>query len=199
MSKTVYIGGTIGLIIFLTAISYLEGRIQYFKTNSQLIVLAITALIIFFYTYETYRMRREMVNQNELKVMPILEFSPVRTSTGETKFSLHNWGDFPAFKISIESLVIKDARSGRTLKFVFEEINAILPNRSIEIRPKIFKDQKEIIEQQDQEFFSAHFLPEYASLEFKIPVTFRNILNQEYRGILGCGKGGFKPGIPERV
>ena len=42
------------------------------SVKSEIIILTITAVIVFWYTLETWRMRQEIVNQNEINITPIL-------------------------------------------------------------------------------------------------------------------------------
>ena len=64
------------------------------------IILVVTALIIFFYTFETHKMRQAIVENTELNTRPIL----VLEINFKKKIAyIKNFGNFPAYNFQIEN------------------------------------------------------------------------------------------------
>jgi len=88
---------------------------------TQTIVLFITALIIGWYTFETSRLRREMVRQNEIAlrpvVVPVFEEAP-----GKHVLKLHNVGAACAFNVKIQPLKQIFGEEGTSLAIPHETI-----------------------------------------------------------------------------
>ncbi len=72
----------------------------------QVIILAITAVIIFWYTVETYWLRRESQRQTELQLRPFVVLEAVRQIEG-VGFQVKNIGNGTALNIRIGSVLVK--------------------------------------------------------------------------------------------
>jgi len=187
--KNVYFEGIVvtGVFLFFLCVAY-RGIKQ------DVIALTVTALIIFWYFWETRNMRKEMINQTEIPIIPVLGF---HLDKYESSFFLENFGNFPTFNIKVQNMEIRSALKNATtvLRFVFEPVVAVLPREKMPIKCRLLKDGREI---DDINLFFAHFIPEYAKFDFQTLVTFENVLGQEYEVALKCGKSGIGIGRPKR-
>ena len=80
-------------VIFFLALSI---GLYFGSTNT---ILVVTGLIIFLYTYETYKMRKAIMENTELNTRPILVLEI--DFTQKTAF-IKNFGNFPAYNFQIE-------------------------------------------------------------------------------------------------
>ncbi len=81
-----------GVIVFLALSIGL-----YFKSTNT--ILVVTGVIIFFYTFETYKMRRAITENTELNTRPILV---LEIDFNQKKAFIKNFGNFPAYNFQIE-------------------------------------------------------------------------------------------------
>ena len=104
--------GIISIIIFI---------LDYIKFSDE--VLFLTFLTLFWYAWETGKMRKEMFIQNELEQKPIVDlyYQPA-TSKHEKYFRLRNSGKGIAYNINIDDIKIDSG----DFKFYFNDPNSIL-------------------------------------------------------------------------
>lgn len=174
---------------------------KYCEVNTSEIVFTVTAVIIYWYTLETHEMRKEMVDQKNISVMPIFYIREVVDSGGSRHaLLLENCGNFPAFNVKIQDITIeaKLKNAVSTLKFVFHEFEVVPKGEKIPIVFDILKDQKESNEE-GKEIFEPELFEGFAVYDFDVPMTYENILGYTYRVILKMGKGGSTMGRPERI
>ena len=186
--KNVYFGGIVVTGVFLFFL-----YVAYYGIKQDVIVLTVTALIIFWYLWETRNIRKEMINQTAITIVPILGFY---LDKDRSSFFLENFGNFPTFNIKVQDMEIQSALKNATtvLKFFFEPVDAVLPREKIPIKSRILKDCREV---DDMNLFFAHFIPEHAKFDFQTFVTFENVLGQEYEVALKCGKSGIRINRPK--
>lgn len=181
------------LIIFVLAVlaisAFLSGLVylKYCEIKPEIAFLIITAVTVFWYTFETHEMRREIVSQNQIQIMPILIFERIKDTK---EFMLTNLGNFPAFNIMISDFTFKG-----NMKVVFESASMILPKQNLPIRWRIFVDNRE---HDDMGYaFIYDLLPELDKHDFSTRVTFQNIHGKKYEVDLGFGINGLKVGKPK--
>jgi len=86
-----------GAILFIILICI------YQKLSATDIVLIITAIIIFNYTYETYKLRRATVDHTEIYTRPVLIFRiKPNNRSQDVLFWLHNFGNSPAYNVEFQ-------------------------------------------------------------------------------------------------
>jgi hypothetical protein len=192
-------------------------------TESQAIVVTVTAtisaLILLWYTLETQRMRKEMVSQNEISIMPVLI---LRIDEEKKRLLLENQGNFPAFDVNI---------SGGSSEQPIAELERVDPNKKwceldgfdllASVDSAVPKDKKplyihslkafisdDIGDDHEQEvpyeewdsFISDYLIPSLMKWnDVSFTVTFKNILGNRYAVEMGLGIHGTHFGIPKRV
>lgn len=142
--------------------------------------LAITAIAIFWYSYETRKMRKEMFNQNELLIMPKCTVY----ISGE-QFVLLNVGFGPAMNIKVDDLELIPPESSDKYKFCFKEIHGI--DRGIAIELAIDKEFKNAEEVQKGTINCEY--QEWTIGAYKLNITYTDIKgSKEYKDIIICEK-----------
>lgn len=156
---------------------------KYYGISIADIVLIITAGAIFWYAWETRRMRQEIFYQNMISTMPNLNFY---VEQGERQFYLENYSNFPAFAVSIA-----EKELDKNIKFVFKEVNSVLPKQRRTIPVIIFADQKEITDQKERLSFLHGLMVNKPSIfNFETTATYVNNMGRKYTTTLRCGTGG---------
>lgn len=163
------------------------------------IILAITALVIFWYTCETYKLRKLSERQLAYSVRPFLicELAPLKKD--EYKFSLTNIGNGAAFHIKIIDL--KVTKSNGDFELInadnFEnEIDYIYKKQSrdinftLEIFQKIFGTPFKLLNATSDELtVMKEKLEKIYSNIVHITIQFDDILMNKFITILQVGKG----------
>lgn len=172
------------------------------------IIIAITFLAILWYAWETRGMRKEMINQanvmleqTEISIMPILHIDEEIIDDNRYVFFLKNFGNFPAFNVSIEDLEIEatfKTISPKVVKFIFHEFGIVPPGEKIPVVYDI-KNAKGGMGKESREFYEPHLFEGYATYDFEVPITYENILGHKYQATLKWGKSGANMGKPRRV
>ncbi len=170
------------------------------------VTLFITLLAILWYSWETHKMRREMVDQKELLLLPIpnLEFKEVDQ---DYKLFIKNIGNKPMLNIKVQPfpLEIFDHIEGaeklgedfKKQKFHFEEISLLAPGQESEIKYDIseappefndlFKDKGGLYK-----LLGPSLNSRYAQRNWKTTISYENILNQKYETQVNMGKDGYR-------
>jgi hypothetical protein len=134
----------------------------------QTFILLATAIVILFYTLETYKLRRETQRQIELQIRPFVIFQ----FTGRT-ISLKNVGNGTALNVRLDDLALSESQD---IKISFsQKIPILLKNEGIEIQPECFRKDRSV-----GEFFLANIHPEYANQTYHIIIRFQNIEFKSY-------------------
>jgi hypothetical protein len=94
----------------------------YFKSTNT--ILVVTGLIIFFYTYETYKMRKAITENTELNTRPILS---LEIDFSNQKAYVRDFSNFPAYNFSIEDydFEAKEKHAGKVKEIFAEEETTI--------------------------------------------------------------------------
>ena len=154
-----------------------------FKNSN--IILAITALIIFFYTYETYKMRKEIVDQRKLESTP---FVYMLIEKDPYKFLIKNVGEATAVKVDVK--ILKPRK--KDVSSIIEEV--LVSFKTVEILVKGEERELKIGSMNDPEVSSFPIgsmldsayirdlikRSQLYGLHFKL--KFRNILSESYHG-----------------
>ncbi len=90
-----------------------------------IVVLGITAIGIFWYSFETMGMKQEMINTNRINIRPILVFYIRRSGKNQDgsnwRLRLRNTGNGPAFNLKIENISQEE---------IYKEIEFFIKNPS---------------------------------------------------------------------
>jgi|SRR4030043_1278258 hypothetical protein len=146
------------------------------------LILFVTFLALLWYSLETRRMRKEIGYQNKISTMPNLNFY---MDTTENQFYLENYSRFPAFK-----LTIAEKQMDKHFKFVFEQVNSVLPGQRKAFSVRILKEQKEIIDEKEHfDFFKELIEKRLSIFDFETSATYINNMGRKYKTTLRCGTG----------
>jgi len=137
----------------------------------QTIVLAITAVIVWRYTVETARLRRETVHQNEIALRPVVV--PVFETRGkEPSFRLKNIGEASAFNVRVEAIpLFPDWKWDLT----FEQLHYLAQGEEREVRIIPLAEGKSVRTVSGHSFF-----PQYSQEEKRIRIRFSDVEDSKY-------------------
>lgn len=144
-----------------------------------IVTLIGTAIIIAWYTIETYNLRVIQTRQLEISVLPsIIVFKSVENDS----FSIMNVGNGVAVNIKFDDTILNE-EFDTCLRF--PQVLALLPGATELIKIESIRNGHRI------DFpFDAHFDQRYANRQWKITVTFEDIARQKYQQILMLGMEG---------
>ena len=181
-----------GSVIFVLLIGL------YLKSSN--IILFITALIIFWYTLETYKMRKAMSESTEFSTKPILILHiDLNLSDTKTSISIENFGNFPAYNVCFEQAELETQKSSldiesKHFRFNFENVDLVPPKGKVEVA-------FESLELDNMSLFGllhnqrSHKLP--YSLE--TIAIYQDILGRIWKSNLGLSSQGIIAGMPELI
>jgi len=165
--KSVYIGGIVGAVILLIGL-----YIGYCEIRQEVIVLTITALIIGYYTYETYKMRQELTRIQSTPFLSIfIELFDPDIGTPRHRCCARNDGQITAIDVEFEML---EPVGGGTL--IFEKIPALSKDDKKELTVKIKMGNGELREGSTafDDFYRTNMI--FDPNEVPCKLSFRNIL-----------------------
>ena len=199
MIKSIYFWGILIVVAFLFFSLGLFGgnpelrHIQIVLLTLQLIVLTVTAAIVFFYTYETHKMRKEMVNQTKIHSSPFIsafigkdEKDTIKTK----KIWVRNDGEGTARNIQIKALkpLMEDAVVS------FQALEVLQKGEKRELRFEMNPDPASQVPGASP-ILNSVFIEDLEKRsvleEFPFELKFKNILEVVYRGHLVFKDGQF--------
>ena len=139
-------------------------------TARQTIAIALTGLIVIWYTWETMLLRQTAVVQRELQTRPFVIF------LGDVgNFRVENLGASPALGVIIQA--VKYTEDGIDLLIEFPTTVPILHGgETLPIETKVTINGRKI-----DAAFAAHIDPKYAEIEVAIAISFRSIEGKAYK------------------
>ena len=140
-------------------------------------ILAITGIIVAWYTYETSQMKNEMVTQRRLSSSPF-----VIIEENNKKFVLSNYGT-PAINIEISGVDL-----GEYDTFIFPEILFLAPNSHIEIIGKT-NSGSSLIDQSLHVYWKGLYGSEF---DIKTSIKYDDLTGRRYETLMKVGKGDHK-------
>jgi hypothetical protein len=135
---------------------------------TQTIAIALTGLVIIWYTWETTQLGVETRRQTEVQLRPFVIVKPTKDG-----FQVSNIGNGPAINISIGDVVV-DATEDVAIHFP-ESIPVLSNGISVPIRADSFKKGKPA-----GDFFIAHLNPYYANRTLPLNIEFQNVELRSY-------------------
>lgn len=148
-----------------------------------MIVLAVTAGAILWYSWETRKMRNEMIKQTELSIRP--QIIAYLDEKGEY-FFIKNVGYGTAMNIMVDDLYLWE-KPPYEIKIAFSRIDAIMPEEA----KKLIHTPYTAGRKTDWNFIS-NLNPQWASQTYQLNITYDNIEETKYLSIVQCGKAGIR-------
>ncbi len=152
---------------FLVMIAYCFGVYITFRYCSgwnarQTCVLALTGLVLIWYTYETSALRHIAVAQRELQLRPFVLLQPV-----EGGFELRNLGPGAALNVAVDDVELSREEE---ILIRFSGAPVVLPaGDTAPVDAESFRRGRSW-----EDFFNAALHPEYASFEISTTVRFQD-------------------------
>jgi hypothetical protein len=130
--------------------------------------VALTGLVLVWYTWETMRLRRVASAQRELQLRPLVILEP-----HEKGFVVRNVGHGAALNIRIDDVILSESED---VVIRFPRLLPVLAGgASAELPAESFKRGKSA-----GDFFLAHLDPVYATLDLRVRVRFQNAEMKPY-------------------
>jgi hypothetical protein len=170
-----------GLVVFVSCYSLLVLVIlSTFIQNTDHIseaILAITGIIIVWYTHETSQMKEEMASQRRLSASPF-----VIIEEEDRKFILKNYGT-PALNLEISGVDLDKYDS-----FVYPKITFLGSNHQIELIGKC-KSGISLIDQSLHVYWNGLFGSDF---EINVSIRYNDLTGRRYETLMKVGKGDHK-------
>ena len=181
-----------GTVIFVLLIGL------YVKSSN--IILFITALIIFFYTLETYRMRKAITENAEISTRPILVLHiDLNYSDTKANISIENFGNFPAYNVWLEQTKLEAKESfleieSKPFRFDFKKVDIVPPKGKVEV---VFESPH----LSDSSLFGFLHHKQSKRLPYSLETiaTYEDILGRIWKTNLGYSSRGIIAGKPELI
>ena len=107
----------------------------YQKLRPSDIILIITAIIIFIYTYETYKLRKATVNHTKIYTIPVLILLfETDNRSQDVHFRLHNSGNSPAYNAKFQKTEFGlDGQESVLFRLKLGNVGIVPPEDKIEV------------------------------------------------------------------
>ena len=202
-----YINEPLGLIIkykstliwgVIVLVSLLIG--QWLKASDGIYI--VTGLIVFFYTLETYKMRRAIAENTELNTRPILV---LEIDFNQKDAYIKNFGNFPAYNFQIEDYHFELGQDGRENDLHGETSIFYKDFPILDVIPP--KDRMLILDGKttgnDHVFFTllnpSISLTKAEEFTFKATALYDDISNNSWKMTIGYGVGNIIATKPQKV
>jgi len=170
---------TWGILVFLALFIGL-----YFKSTNT--ILVVTGLIIFFYTYETYKMRKEIANQTKILSSPFVSVfieTDITDLFKREKLWVRNDGEVTARNIQLDSKELLSFYGGEEV-ISFRSVDTLPKGETKELKIERISKKDDNIAASPLEIFTRNFLKDLknASLtkQFSYKLRFKNIFDESY-------------------
>lgn len=182
----------------IVLVSLLLGR--WLKSSDGIYI--VTGLIIFFYTFETYKMRKAITESTELNTRPILV---LEMDFNQKNAFIKNFGNFPAYNFQIENYYFELRKHVHENDLQREDS---LFNKNFAILDVIPpRDRMLILDgrtiENDKVFFTLlnPYIPLTTGEEFtfKATVLYDDISNNSWKMTIGYGAGNIIATKPQKV
>jgi hypothetical protein len=173
---------------------------QWLKSSDGIYI--VTGLIIFFYTFETYKMRKAITESTELNTRPILV---LEIDFSQRNAFIKNFGNFPAYNVQIENYHFELGKHVHENDLQQEDslFNKDFPILDV-IPPRdriLILDGRTI--ENDKVFFTLlnPYIPLTTGEEFtlKATVLYDDISNNSWKMTIGYGAGNIIATKPQKV
>ena len=157
------------VFIFLYIVVVIASQL-YFKCwdTTQTVAVALTGLVVIWYTIETKKLRAESQKQTEIQQRPF-----VILKVEKRNFVLQNIGNGPALNVKVNPVQVS---ADHEIIIRFNEHHpTLVTEESLTISAESFKKGKSA-----GDFFLAHLDPEYANRILNIVIEYQNIELRKY-------------------
>jgi hypothetical protein len=147
--------------------------------NLNIVALIGTAIIIAWYTIETYHLRLIQTKQMDISILPsIIVFKAEKNDS----FKIKNVGNGVAVNIKFDDTILSKELD---VCLRFPQVLALLPGTTELIKIESIRNGEVV------DFpFHSHFDQRYANRQWKVMVTFEDVARQKYQQILMLGMEG---------
>ncbi len=157
-----------------------------------MVVLTATATAIFWYSWETRKMRKEIINYNVLSIRPLIAFHSETYFVEEeglmrTKLFIKNVGYGVAKNVKIDKLEVRDELEDISIIFVFPVIIAIMVGENVEIN-KIYEFRGEGPIPAHLADIGYHF----GVQEHIFNIIYEDLMERKYFSKVKCGRKAFQ-------
>lgn len=182
IKKQSYVGLGIIIIPLLLNGFYFESC-EFLKSSE--FIYALTGLIVYFYTYETHRMRKEIANQTKIQSSPFVSVfieKDYEDLFKPEKLWIRNNGEVTARKIELNAL--QDFYNGEEDVY-FKPVDTLPKGetKEVKIERKSKADDKIICG--SSQIFTTNFLKDLKAIsltrEISYKLKFKNIFDESYR------------------
>ncbi len=145
---------------------------------AQTTIFAVTAVLVWWYTKETGKLRREMVRQNEIHlrpvVVPIFEEAP-----NQHVFKLQNVGACCALNVRVQPIKHMFGQSTSHQiphETIFNPLDWLASGQAVEVRFTEFSNGKQV----DYKFLQNKFFPAHVTSPVTITIVFDDVEGGRY-------------------
>lgn len=146
------------------------------------IALILTFFALLWYAWETSRMKKELIRQNEISIRPCIV---IFYEDNEGSYFFNNVGNGPAFHVKLEEIPLLEDTAFR-FTYKSDSSDLIVPNNKSRI---IFRDENGNIA---SSFHLGAISPRSASKSFDVVVNYISMDNIKYQTYGKIGKIGSK-------
>lgn len=161
-----------------------------------------TGLAVVAYTVETWKMRRELVRQNEIAIQPlmiaVIEERPPRSGSGpyEPQFILRNIGRGPGLHIEVKDIKVLEVEGWvHRAKFKITEVDCIEPGKEAVAELRVEAEASGVIEPLSVKvatYFLEQLNPCKAGETCAVIISYEDISGQPRWSKVQMGKGGIR-------
>jgi hypothetical protein len=158
-------------------------------TDAQTAVLLATAVVLLHYTYETYRMRREMAHQNQLAVLPLV-LATVRRVGPDLRVILRNIGRGPAVFVRVDDFSVHELEGGGGFSLRIRPVDCIEGAAEEVLDVQQIAREADGTESSHSWYFAAVLFPATANKSYVITARYEDINHGQHWSKTQMGKGG---------
>jgi hypothetical protein len=180
MVKSFYFWGIVATLFLLIGL-----YIGYCEIKQEVIVLTITALILTYYTYETYRMRKELTRiQSTPFISVFIEYGDPEAGTPHYRCFAKNDGQLTAIDVQFD--ILEPVGGG---KLIFKKIDVLPKDQKKQFDVKIILENREERAGANafDEFYRTNII--FDPKEVSCKLSFRNILYEPYHAEMSFKQG----------
>ena len=187
--------GFAGLPLLAFVLLILGLRFGFSWNLSDAIYLA-TGLVVIFYTIETWKMRCQMVRQNEIAIQPLLITGIEKVITEENsdhsyyQVVLRNIGKGPALFVQVKDIEIV-TKQGMRLMAKFDPVDHVEAGKDARTHAKLVEvgTGRELFGRWD---FGPNLDPRWANETYDVSISYEDVISEKHLSIVRMGKDGIR-------
>jgi hypothetical protein len=184
-------------IVASTAIFFfvLFGALQ-IGWNVQTAIYLVTGLVVLYYTYETYRMRKELVRQNQLAVQPLILATVKRVNVShdmtDSRVVLRNIGRGPALFVRVDDFNVHDEEGGGRFSLRIPPVDCIEGGMETALDVELITRETSGRETPQTWHFAGVLDPKSANSTYIVTICYEDIDRGQHWAKTQMGKGGIR-------